>query len=111
FDYPVNSGHNGELRDSAGSERQHTEEQYLRVKHLGGMVALGHGEAAPRFVSQFRKILTLMERKNVAIGTDVNGFYPLPRPNSEIKVVYDSVFTKCTTASRTWDINSDGVAH
>ncbi len=109
-DYPVNSGHNG-LRENRGSEVSRTMKQYNQIKSIGGMVGMGHGENAESFVRSYRTVLKIMRNENVAIGTDVNGFYPLPRPNEKIKINYDSTFTRCTTGNRTWDINKDGVAH
>jgi microsomal dipeptidase-like Zn-dependent dipeptidase len=109
-DYPVNSGHN-ELRGKTGNENNRTVGQYQAISKLGGMVGLGHGEVATRFLERFRDIAPIMGNKNIAIGTDVNGFFPLPYPDTSITVVYNEGFIKCTTGNRTWDINTDGFAH
>ena len=109
-DYPVNSGHSGP-RDTADNEGGRTIKQYTQIKNIGGMIGMGHCENASNFVRLYRQVLQVMDYKNIGIGSDVNGFYALPKPNPEIKVVYDSSFTKCTTGNRTWDINIDGVAH
>lgn len=109
-DYPVNSGHS-RPRDTANNEGSHTIKQYAQIKDVGGMVGLGHGEKATAFVHLYRQLLQTMDYKNMGIGTDVNGFFPLPKPNQAIKVTYDESFKRCTTGNRTWDINIDGVAH
>lgn len=109
-DYPVNSGHNG-LRGPAGSEAQRTADQYRQIIGLGGMVGLGHCDYASNFVAQYRRVLVVTDHKNLAIGTDVNGFYPLPHPDTTITVAYDDDLSRCSAGNRTWDINVDGFAH
>jgi microsomal dipeptidase-like Zn-dependent dipeptidase len=109
-DYPVNSGHNG-LRGTTGNENERTIAQYARIKDLGGMIGLGHGNYASNFVRNYRQVIRAINYDHVAIGTDVNGFYPLPHCDTSIAVTYDSIFARCRTGSRTWDINIDGVAH
>lgn len=112
FDYPVNSGHNGP-RESSKNENGRTDAQYGRIGQLGGMAGLGHGGQATNFVRDYRKVFgfRLMDRKQIAIGTDTNGFFPLPGPDGGAPVVYDGSLTKAKTGYREWDINSDGVAH
>ncbi len=110
-DYPVNSGHN-EFREEEGNENNRTINQYKLIKQTGGMIGLGHSEVANKFVERFRRAIEVMDYSNVAIGTDVNGLFPLPRPDTSIAVVYDNmVLKKCATGNRTWDINTDGFAH
>lgn len=109
-DYPVNSGHNGP-RGPAGTENGRTDQQYQQIARVGGMIGLGHGETADHFVSNFRQVIQITGLRGIGIGTDVNGFFPLPKPNPSIKVTYDSTLTRCTSGKRTWDINTDGVAH
>lgn len=108
--YPVNSGHNG-LRGTAGNENGRTVAQYLRINQLGGMIGLGHGDYASNFVRGYREVNKIVNYSHVAIGTDVDGFYPLPHKDTSLYVTYDSSFTRCKTGNRTWDINTDGVAH
>jgi hypothetical protein len=48
---------------------------------------------------------------HLAIGTDVGGFSALPQRDTTIKLTYNTIFTRCTTGNRTWDINTNGVAH
>ena len=141
-DYPLSSGHNGPLADEcltggspdcAASERradphlkhctesQRTSAQYLRIRALAGMVGLGHGGRATRFVPTYRKVLELMGNRPIAIGTDANGLETLPEPDPLAPVRYDASFTRSTLGSRAWDVNSridaggrevgDGVAH
>ncbi|MDB5228849.1 MAG: putative rane protein [Bacteroidota bacterium] len=109
-DYPVNSGHNG-LRGGNGSENGRTVKQYEALKQLGGMIGLGHGSSAGEFVNSYRQVAQIMGNTHMGIGTDAGGFYPLPARDTTAFVTYDSTFTRCKTGNRTWDINTDGVAH
>jgi microsomal dipeptidase-like Zn-dependent dipeptidase len=108
--YPVNSGHNGP-RGEAGNENNRTLHQYALLKQVGGMVGMGHGACASDFVKSYREVAQIMGYTHLAIGTDVGGFAPLPQSDTSIHIVYDSTFTRCHTGNRTWDINTDGVAH
>jgi microsomal dipeptidase-like Zn-dependent dipeptidase len=108
--YPLNSGHNNP-RGAAGAEGGRTLAQYAQLKQLGGMIGMGHGDKASDFVRSYREVAKIMAYSHVAIGTDVNGFYPLPKKDESIHVVYDSALTRCKTGNRTWDINTDGFAH
>lgn len=109
-DYPVNSGHNG-LRGVSGSENGRTVKQYEELKKLGGMVGLGHGSNAAEFVNSYRQVAKIMGYTHMGIGTDAGGFYPLPARDTTVFITYDSSFTRCKTGNRTWDFNTDGVAH
>jgi microsomal dipeptidase-like Zn-dependent dipeptidase len=109
-DYPVNSGHDGP-RGSAGNEGGRTLKQYAQLKQLGGMVGLGHGANASDFVKTYHTVAQIMGNTHMAIGTDVGGFSALPQRDTSIHLTYDNTFTRCHTANRTWDINTDGVAH
>ncbi len=108
--YPVNSGHSGP-RLKAGTENGRTLAQYALLKQTGGMVGMGHGDNATDFVNTYRQVAQIMGYTHVAIGTDVGGFSPLPQRDTTVKVVYDTTFTRCKTGNRSWDINTDGVAH
>ncbi len=110
FNYPLNSGHNG-LREEEGSENNRTPLQYQNIIQTGGMIGLGHASIAHKFVERLRKTLQVTNYKNVAIGTDVNGFFPLPAVDTTITVIYEGDFTMCKTGNRTWNINQDGFAH
>lgn len=108
--YPLNSGHSG-LREPEGTERSLTALQYKKLHRTGGMAAVGHGMLASNFAEEFRKVAPLTGFRNIAIGTDVNGFFPLPMADTSVFLVYDESLPKCTAGNRTWDINSDGFAH
>lgn len=109
-DYPVNSGHN-EFRGNSGNENNRTVLQYEKIQHTGGMIGLGHAGNASGFVKRFRMAFQVMKRGHIAIGTDVNGFFPLPSVDTTVHVTYNKDLTKCTTGNKTWDINQDGFAH
>lgn len=109
-DYPVNSGHSGP-RGTAGNEGGRTPAQYEILRKVGGMVGLGHGNNAREFVETYRQVAKQFGPSHIAIGTDVGGFSPLPAPDSSITITYDATFTRCKTGNRTWDFNTDGVAH
>lgn len=109
-DYPVNSGHNAP-RGSAGNENGRTPKQYAQLKKVGGMIGMGHADNATDFVQKFRQVAQIMDYTHIAIGTDVGGFSPLPQRDTTITLTYDNNFTRCKTGNRTWDINTEGVAH
>ncbi|HMN91105.1 MAG TPA: membrane dipeptidase, partial [Saprospiraceae bacterium] len=110
-DYPINSGHNGP-RGTDGNENGRTDAQYTAIQRLGGMIGLGHGGDANGFLSALRKVLPLSGNKQVCIGTDVNGLYPLPGPPpANARITYGGDLTRSVMGSRTWDFNTDGMAH
>jgi microsomal dipeptidase-like Zn-dependent dipeptidase len=110
FGYPVNSGHNG-LRGANGTENGRTNQQLATIRNLGGLLGLGHGGEASGFVSNYRKASKIMGYRQICIGTDVNGFYPLP-DTSIHTINYDIVrLSKSATGNKVWDYNKDGMAH
>lgn len=108
--YPINSGHNG-LRGTSGNENGRTIAQYQAIRDRGGMVGIGHGGNATNFVNGFRDLRNSVRDLAIGIGTDVNGFYPLPAPDASARVVYNTSFPQYSTARKHWDINVDGFAH
>ncbi len=127
FQYPVNSGHNGErpVTGNEITERNFTLPQFKRIARLGGMMGVGTSDTdAQDFIRNYSNMLYIMENKNVAIGTDVNGWEKLPRAilqngvdrhgvmKVKSNVVYDAGFQRCRTeGGRVWDYNVEGVAH
>ncbi len=116
FDYPLHSGHNGP-RGAVGNENQRTREQYRRIRDLGGMIGLGHGGQARPFATTINRVLEDIgpARGQLAIGTDVNGMFPLPGPpdagDSVARVSGVPGLAPSTMGSKTWVYNSEGVAH
>jgi len=115
--YPVSSGHNGmrgSTCDASDPQECHegsrTRAQYLQIKAVGGMVGLGHGGTAGNFVRGYRAMLDLMGDHGVAIGTDVNGLYPMPAPEEDTELTYDASFPRYEFG-RSWDYNERGFAH
>lgn len=124
--YPLFMGHNM-LRGEQGNERNAHIDMVRRVSALGGMFGLGTAEITPdAFIRNYRAVWEAMGRRAVAIGTDVNGFEPLPHHtrNSEeasSRSFYESFFRDNPTISsksgisgstRQWDyILEGGVSH
>jgi microsomal dipeptidase-like Zn-dependent dipeptidase len=111
--YPMNSGHNGPRSHApqTPNENQRTDEQLQEIANLGGMLGLGVAEITPEaFISAYTAASNSMKGRSIGLGTDFNGLVkgPPPKPGS---VTYDSGFTKCKTANKEWDYNTDGVAH
>lgn len=111
LNYPINSGHNG-LRGPNGTENGRTVQQYQAIIQTGGMIGLGHGSNATNFVEAFKKVSQITVNSNVCIGTDVNGFFPLPGPPKGAEVI-DSISLKpCLKGNGiAWDFNKEGFAH
>jgi microsomal dipeptidase-like Zn-dependent dipeptidase len=111
--YPLNSGHNIIQPENGDiNENYRTVAQLKRIAALGGMFGLGwsQGDSAT-FLKNYRSALKIMDNKNIAIGTDVNGLVtgPAPRPGS--RVIYNNSFKMCSSGYRCWDYNREGVAH
>jgi Membrane dipeptidase (Peptidase family M19) len=112
--YPLNTGHN-EMMKPIGTERNLNLEIVRAVKASGGMIGLGTSDILPSdFAKHYSNMLSIMGNKNVAIGTDANGFEPLPKasPRLDSDIFYrDAGLVKQITGNRTWDYTKDGVAH
>ncbi len=123
--YPLVMGHNG-IRGNNGNERNAPDYLVRRLAKLGGMFGLGTAHATPdEFVQNYRAVWNAMGGKGVGIGTDVNGFEPLPKhlrskTESSSQSFYTGFFrdspikTKSgiVGSSRKWDyIKEGGVSH
>ncbi len=116
YNYPVNSGHNGFRKipgdSKVANENGRTDVQVQQIYNLGGMMGIGHGSNATNFVNNYRYGSALSGNQPLAIGTDVNGFFPLPGPPRTWETItYGSILKKCTTGNKEWDFNIDGMAH
>ena len=117
YGYPLNSGHNGfrninDIHGKIANENGRTNQQVQSIYSLGGMLGLGHGGSALTFLRSYRFGLTLTGNQPIAIGTDVNGFFPLPGPPaSEGRITYGANFIKPSMGNKVWDFNDDGMAH
>ncbi|WP_084713096.1 hypothetical protein [Streptacidiphilus rugosus] len=92
-----------------------------RVYRLGGFIAQ-HINDAPAFAAQERESAALRQKYHIVgygVGTDMNGLSEQPGPRgagTEVHYPFTSpdggtVLSRQTTGQRTWDINTDGVAH
>jgi microsomal dipeptidase-like Zn-dependent dipeptidase len=115
-DYPVISSH-------TGTGGKWPADQLQRLYAMGGL-ATARSDTAPNVVS---KILELSQSRSprfyfgVGLGTDTGGFnsQPGPRPDARqhpLPYPFTSFdgrvrFTRQRTGSRTFDINTDGIAH
>lgn len=110
--YPINSGHNGFRSNGGNTENSRTDVQLNAILHSGGMMGVGHGGEASAFLSNYRFGLQRMNNRQLAIGTDVNGLFPLPGPPvPSARIAYDASLSKCRTGSKEWDYNTEGFAH
>jgi len=123
FGYPLVSGHSS-IRGMAGAnaENSRTPVQLQRLSKLHGMFGLGSdGVRAPAWYQQYDQAIKIMgssyRNGAVAFGTDLNGLVKGPQPGgrlsgSSIGVVrYDATFPQSSTGTKTWDYNTEGVAH
>ncbi|MFC9970163.1 Coagulation factor 5/8 type domain-containing protein [Spirillospora sp. NPDC127200] len=107
------------------SSHSWSDEHYARrIYRLGGMVT-SYGHAADAFVPEWRKAKELRDDRYVfgyGYGLDANGMGPLPGPRKDaakkpLEYPYTSpvdpgvTLDRQTTGSRTWDVNTDGVAN
>ena len=90
--YPLTSGHTG-IRGTSGasSENSRTTVQLQRIAALHGMFGLGTASAdAYRWVIMYTQAVGAMPTAGaVAMGTDMNGLVPgpKPRPGSNVAVL------------------------
>jgi microsomal dipeptidase-like Zn-dependent dipeptidase len=110
--YPLISSHNGTGGEWTSSELR-------RLHRLGGYASVTP-DTAPKLAS---KILRMARFGffGVGLGTDTGGFSSLPGPRSDAAqkplrypfTSYDGrvSFTRERTGTRTFDLNTDGVAH
>jgi microsomal dipeptidase-like Zn-dependent dipeptidase len=125
YGFPVVSGHTG-IRGLAGSnaENSRTPRQMERISKLHGMFGLGSdGASAWGWSRLYQSAMLTMgyldrdtakatyENGAVSFGTDLNGLVKGPMPGGAAQVVYNSAFLKSTTGTKSWDYNTDGVAH
>ncbi len=123
--YPLVLGHNG-IRGDNGNERNAPLRLVQRVAALGGMFGLGTASATPdEFARNYRAVWNAMGKKAVGIGTDVNGFEPLPKhlkatDNRTSQNFYTNFFAQTSIktksgimgSTRKWDyITEGGVSH
>jgi microsomal dipeptidase-like Zn-dependent dipeptidase len=114
--YPLISSHNG-----TGGEWSPAE--LVKLYKLGGFAAVTPTEA-PELASKILKMATYRDRSRyfgVGIGTDTGGLSTLPGPRADANQhplrypfkSYDGkvTFTREVTGTRTFDLNTDGVAH
>jgi microsomal dipeptidase-like Zn-dependent dipeptidase len=112
YKYPLNSGHNGFRGYGAYNENSRTDNQVRSIYELGGIMGIGHGDNATNFVNNYRYGIRLTNGASLAIGTDANGFYPLPGPPAaNERIDYRPPMTKASMGTKTWDYNTEGVAH
>ena len=131
FGYPVISGHTGirGVGDGSDAENSRTPVQLARLSKLHGMFGLGsdgiHSTAWARYYQQAMIDMGYLnpdpqkatyENGAIGFGTDLNGLVkgPMPGgtlPNGQPRVVYDNSFARSTSGSKSWDYNTEGVAH
>jgi len=110
--YPLNSGHDSPRHPAwaARNENQRTDSDYRRIADLGGMIGMGSEETATDFVRSYQYVNAIVDGMQIAIGTDANGLVILPGPDAAAHLDYSS-YPRLSDGSRTWDINTDGVAN
>jgi microsomal dipeptidase-like Zn-dependent dipeptidase len=125
YGYPLVSGHSG-IRGQAGSvaENSRTERQLERLSKLHGMFGLGSdGAHAYAWARLYQTAMIKMGYQNadplkanylngaVSFGTDLNGLVKGPMPGGGNRVVYDASFQMSRTVGKSWNYNTEGVAH
>lgn len=114
--YPLISSHNG-----TGGEW--TPSELVRLYRLGGFAAVTP-DVAPALSAKILAMVTYRAHSGffgVGLGTDTNGFSSLPGPRPDaaqhpLRYPFRSfdgsvTFTRERTGTRTFDLNTDGVAH
>jgi microsomal dipeptidase-like Zn-dependent dipeptidase len=125
FGYPLVSGHTG-IRGLAGSdaENSRTPRQMERISRLHGMFGLGSdGAHAFGWAQLYQSAMITMgylgtdtlkahyRNGAVSLGTDLNGLVKGPKPGGGNRIKYDASFPISTSITKSWDYNTEGVAH
>jgi microsomal dipeptidase-like Zn-dependent dipeptidase len=128
FGYPVISGHTGIRGFGEGSdaENSRTPAQLTRISKLHGMFGLGSdGVHSTTFARNYQQAILDMGYMNpakgpyengaVGFGTDLNGLVKGPMPggnlNGHPRVVYGDSIPQSKSGTKSWDYNTEGVAH
>jgi hypothetical protein len=95
-----------------------------RISRLHGMFGLGSDAAhAWTWAGLYQSAMLAMGYLNtdpakatyesgaVSFGTDLNGLVKGPKPGGGTQVQYGAAFPKSGTMTKTWDYNTEGVAH
>jgi Membrane dipeptidase (Peptidase family M19) len=111
--YPLISSHNG-------TGGQWTPAELVKLYRLGGFAAVTP-DTAPALAAKILRMQRFKDRSRffaVGIGTDTNGFASLPGPDRKDPLRYPFksydgrvTFARERTGRRTFDLNTDGVAH
>ena len=126
-DYPLMMGHNEIRGTSEHTMKERSAPDYLvrRVAALGGMFGVGTANSNPKdFIKNASNAMGQMANKNIAIGTDVNGFERLPNIGTGGRTkfqdmqlasflsTFNNQFGFCRTGNKTWNYVTDGgVSH
>jgi hypothetical protein len=114
--YPLLSGHSGLRGITGNAENTRTARDYRELARRNGMAALGFSNTnAAAWSNDVAKTLdALGDTLPLAIGTDANGFAPLP-PKRACRgkpcISYSARFPKACFNGREWNYNLEGVAH
>jgi hypothetical protein len=124
YGYPLVSGHNAIRGETGGdAENSRTPLQLQKLSKLHGMFGLGSdGVHAPDWERLYGKAVIHMGFMNfdkgaVAFGTDLNGLVRGPQPGGSLSgsssgvVAYSATFPMSSSGTKTWDYNTEGVAH
>lgn len=125
--YPLFSGHNTPRGLGGVSENQRTPQQYARIAKLGGMAGVGTAcRNSYQWLKLYGMVVQSMGQQSEALGTDFNGLVKgmPPRYGSSYEdcdhprdhtvsshISYSPFFPKSQLGSKSWDYNTDGVAH
>jgi hypothetical protein len=114
--YPLFSGHSGLRGVTGNAENARTIDEYREIARRGGMAGLGFAntDAAKWLKDVTETFRRVGNELPFAIGTDANGFAPLPPERdcgAAACVRYSAQFPKACFNGREWDYNLEGVAH
>lgn len=110
--YPLMAGHSAIRSPSIDTETEFNKNlsEYEELKKRGGMAGLRFDYKTPAdFINSALPIINA--GLPFGMAADYGGTRDMPPPPSSPLVLYNSAFPRCTTGNKTWDFNTDGMAH
>jgi len=119
--YPLSSGHNTPRGGAGSTERNLSPAQYRSIGSMHGMAGVGSGNTdAYGWINAYMSVIQAMggpaggpiaDIAAAGFGTDTDGLALGMPPRQGSSVQYTNSFPASNLGTKTWNYNTDGVAH